>query len=121
MFYKLINSLKFNIIIKKKNFFVDNNKNNLKLLNLFIKLNIVKFIKVDNKIIHVTINNKIYFKNIKNMYKPSRLIHISLKNIKKMTYKKGWISILSTDKGLMTNLESIKKKVGGTLIMYLII
>lgn len=121
MFYKLINAVKFNALIREKNFFVDNNKNNLKFIELLIKLNIIKYIKIKNRLIFIEINKNIIFKNIKNMYKPSKLVYIDQKNIKKITYKKGGIFILSTDKGLMTNLESINRNVGGVLLAYLII
>ena len=90
MFYKCINGLKLSILYNKKGFLISKNKNNLNLLKTLLKINVVKFIKIDEKFIHVYINyinNKPVFNNITNMFKPGHKLIISLKNLKKISYK----------------------------------
>jgi ribosomal protein S8 len=47
--------------------------------------------------------------------KPSFKTFIKAKQLKKLTFKKTAL-ILSTSKGLMTNVNCIKKKIGGVLL-----
>lgn len=120
MFFKLINTLKININLKKKIMRLKLNKNELILIKLLIKLNIIKFTKkLNNNIYDVFLNYNCNFKNIKNLYKPSRKFFLSYNELKKITLKKNWILILSTNKGLLTNFELIKKKTSGILILKL--
>lgn len=119
MFYKCLNGVKLSILYNKKGFIVSKNKNNLDLLKTLIKINIIKFIRIDSKYIYVYINyinNKPVFKNITNMFKPGHKMRISLKNLKKISYKYNWILILSTSKGILNNFEAIKEGVGGIII-----
>lgn len=119
MFYNCINNLKLSILYNKKGFIVKNNKNNINLLKNLIKINLIKFIKIENSIIYVYINyinNKPIFKFIVNLFKPGHKIYISLKNLKKISYKNNWILILSTNKGLLNNFDAIQKKTGGLLL-----
>ena len=119
MFYKCTNSLKLAIIYNKKGFIIQNNKNNINFFKSFIKLGIIKFIKIEKIYIKVYINyinNKPIFKNITNLYKPGRKMYVSLKNLKKINDKHNWIIILSTNQGIMNNFEAVKKKIGGVII-----
>ena len=119
MFYKCINGLKLSILYNKKGFLLPKNKNNVNLLKTLLKINVVKFIKINDKNIHVYINyinNKPVFNNITNMFKPGHKLIISLKNLKKISYKHNWILILSTSKGVLNNYEAMEKGVGGILI-----
>jgi len=119
MFYKCVNGLKLSILYNKKGFIIKNTKNNINLLKIFLKINIIKFIKIENKYIYVYINyinNKPVFTNIINLFKPGHKIFISLKNLRKISMKHNWIFILSTSKGLMNSYEAIEKKTGGMLI-----
>ena len=107
------------ILYKKKGFIIKNNKQNLNILKLYIKINIIKFIKIENKNIFVYINyinNKPIFKNIVNLYKPSHKYSISLKELININNNHNWILILSTNKGLMNNFEAVKKGFSGILI-----
>lgn len=120
MFYKCLNAIKMTILYNKKGFIIDKNKNNLDLLKILLKINIISFIKINNNSIYVHINyvnNKPIFKNITNLFKPGHKLHISLKNLKKISYKHNWILILSTSKGVLNNFEAINQNVGGILIM----
>ena len=119
MFYKCLNGLKLTILYNKKGFIVNNNRNNLELLKVLLKINVIKFIKINNKHIYVYINyinNKPIFKNITNLFKPSHKLYISLKNLKKISQKYNWIMVLSTSKGVLNNFEAIEEGVGGVLI-----
>jgi len=119
MFYKCLNGLRLTILYNKKGFIINRNKNNLDLLKVLLKINVIKFIKINKKQIYVYvnyINNRPIFKNITNLFKPSHKLYISLKNLKKVSYKHNWIMILSTSKGLLNNFEAIKEGVGGVLI-----
>jgi ribosomal protein S8 len=124
MFYKLINLIKINYNLKKKKLILKYNlsKNDFKIAKLFIQLNIIKIIKKEeNKlVIYFTYrkNNPVFY-NIKNLYKPSRPFFINLNQILKINKKNNNIFILSTNKGLMTNFEAEKNKVGGILIFTL--
>lgn len=119
MFFKCINSLKIAILYNKKGFIIVNNRNNLKILKIFLKLKIIKFLKIlDNKI-YVYINyikDKPIFCNIVNLFKPGHKYFISLKDIKKINYNHNWLIIISTNKGLMNNYEAEEKKLGGLAI-----
>lgn len=119
MFYKCINGVKLSILYNKKGFIIEKNKNNIELLKNLIKINLIKFIKIENNkiIVYINyINNEPIFKNIVNLFKPGHKMVISLKNLKKISEKHNWILILSTNKGLLNNFEAINQKVGGVLI-----
>lgn len=53
--------------------------------------------------------------HIKRISKPSRRVYLSLKEIKPVRRGYGMM-ILSTPKGLLTNKEAVKEKVGGEVI-----
>jgi len=113
----LINLIKLNLIYKKKIIKYKYSKKNINMIKILINLNIIKYIKKNNKIIYIHINN-FYKKNyINNFYKPSRSLFLKNSIIRKLTLKKKWIFLLSTNKGIITNFEAIKKKIGGLLIL----
>lgn len=119
MFFNCINLIKISIKHKKKGFIILNKKNNINILKIFIKIKLIKFIKIqDNKII-VYINyikNKPIFKNIVNLYKPGNKKFITLKTLKKITLKHNWILIISSPKGIINNFDALKIKTGGLLL-----
>ena len=118
MFYRLINNIKIAIIYKKKLIRLNLNKTEINFLKILLKLNIIKFIKKNkNNRYDIIINHNNNFKNIKNLFKPGQKISISLNELKNLSFKKNWILILSTNKGVLTNFEAIKKKTSGFLIM----
>lgn len=117
MFFNIINLIKIGLKYKKKYIKTNLNKNNKNLIKILIKLNFIKFIKLEKKNTYfIFINNSNPFKNIKNLYKPSSKFSISYKELKKLSLKKKWIMILSTNNGILTNFESIKKRTSGILI-----
>ena len=91
MFYTILNKLKLNLIRKKKNIKLKLNKSDLLIINIFLKLNIIKYIKKINNqsqfIITLNLNSK-SFHFYQNIYKTSQLKIISLKELKKITLKK---------------------------------
>jgi ribosomal protein S8 len=113
----LINLIKLNLIYKKKIIKYRYYKKNINIIKILINLNIIKYIKRNNKIIYLYINNFYKHNYINNFYKPSRSIFLKNSIIKKLTLKKKWIFLLSTNKGVITNFEAVKKKIGGILIL----
>lgn len=61
--------------------------------------------------------NGCIFKNIKNIYKPSKPVFMTLAQINKINKKNNRIFLLSTNKGLLTNYEAELKKTGGIVIL----
>jgi len=121
MFHKIINSIKNNYNLKNDYVKIDKlNTNDIKIIQIFMKLNIVNHIKIKDNSYYLYLkylNNNTIFGNIKNFHKPSKPYFLSLKEIKKTNKKKNNIYILSTNKGLITNFEAEKKKIGGLLIL----
>lgn len=120
MFFNTINTLKLNYLLKKKNLKIKLNKKELKILKIFLQLNIIKLIKINKNIFNIYfqyINNEPVFYSIKNIYKPSKPTFISLKQINKINKKSNYIFFISTNKGLVTNLEAEKYGIGGVLIL----
>lgn len=121
MFFKLLNKIKINNIIKKKILITSLNKNELGLLKKLIKLNIIKFVfKKNNKyiiILNFFKKNKLIF-NIKNLFKPSNNKILKFKNIKKIN-NNNKLLIISSNKGIINNYEAEKKKIGGLIISYI--
>ena len=117
MDFNLINLINLNLIYKKKIIKYKYNKKNTNIIKILVILNIVKYVKKNNKIIYLYINNFYKHNYINNFYKPSRSLFLKTSIIKKLTFKKKWIFLLSTNKGIMTNFEAVKKKLGGILIL----
>jgi ribosomal protein S8 len=113
----LINLIKLNLIYKKKIIKYKYNKKNLSIIKILIILNIIKYVKRNNKTIYIYINNLYKHNYINNIYKPSRSVFLKNSIIKKLTLKKKWVFLLSTNKGIITNFEAVKKKTGGILIL----
>jgi ribosomal protein S8 len=121
MYYNIINLIKMGYLYKKKNLKIKIYKNQQQLLKILIQLNMIKFLKkidnYNNYMIYLTyVNNKPIFSNIKNLYKPSKIYYITLKNLIKFNKNNRSIILMSTNKGVMTNFEAINLKCGGILI-----
>jgi len=121
MFYKTINLIKNNYNLKNSYVKIDKlNKNDFKIIKIFMKLNIIKSIKIKNKKYFLYLkylNNNNVFGHIKNLHKPSKPFFLNLKEIKKINKKKNNIFLLSTNKGVITNFEAEKNQIGGLLIL----
>lgn len=121
MFFKTLNKIKINNIIKKKILIIDKNKNELNFLKKLIKLNIIKYVFSKNNKYILILNffkkNKLIF-NLKNLYKPSHNKIIGNKVINKIN-KKNKLFLLTSNKGIINNYEAEKKKTGGLIITYI--
>ena len=117
MKHELINLIKLNLIYKKKIIKYKHNKKDTNIIKIFIILNIIKYIKKTDNNTYIYLNNFYKHNLLTNLYKPSRSIFLKNIIIKKLTFKKKWIFLLSTNKGIMTNFEATKKKLGGILIL----
>lgn len=117
MFYKIINLIKINLILKNKIIRVKLYKNDFVIINIFIKMNIIKSVKKIKNFYLINLNLSSMFENIINLYKPSQIKIISLKELKKINKKRSNIFYISTNKGLINNFEAEKKKTGGILVM----
>lgn len=121
MFFKLLNKIKINNIIKKKILITNINNNELLFLKKLIKLNIIKFIYKKGCKYIIILNffkkNKLIFK-IKNLYKTSNFKKLKFSNLKKIN-KKNKLLILSSNKGIIDNFVAEKKREGGIIIAYI--
>jgi len=88
MDHRLINLIKLNLIYKKKILKYNFKKKNINIIKILITLNIIKYIKKNNKNIYIYLNNSIKHNFIKNLCKPSKKIFLKNEIIKKLTIKK---------------------------------
>jgi len=120
MFYKIISSINNNIRNKKKIILIKKNKKIINLLKFFIKINLIKFIKLKNNYIYINLNLQPINKNLiklKNLNKISNIKYIKCKNIEKIN-KNNKLLIISSNKGVLDNYTALKKKTGGIIISY---
>ena len=114
-----VNLLKLAVLNNKKGFVIKKNNLNTNIIKSFIKIGLIKFIKIENKkiIVYINyINNKILFKNIINLWKKNNIKTISYKKLIKINKKYNWIHLISTNKGVLNTYEAIEQKIGGILI-----
>lgn len=119
MFFKIINLIKINYILKKKKLKTKLNKKDFEIIKLFTKLNLIRYVKKNNDYYYIYfkyVGGNTIFYNIKNVYKPSKPSFMNLKEIKKINKKNNNIFLLSTNKGLITNFEAEKNKIGGIVV-----
>jgi len=118
MFYKIINKIKLHLQLKNKFFKTTLIKSDFQILNIFLKLNIIKSVKLYNEKVYIIyLNNESSFKNFLNLHKPSKPVKINLKNLIKINRKNSNLFLISTNKGVINNLEAEKCKIGGFIIL----
>jgi ribosomal protein S8 len=120
MFFNTINLIKNNYHLKKKKLKIKLNLKEKQILKIFLQLNVIKLIKNNKNTYNIYFNyidNEPIFRNIKNIYKPSKPVFINLKQILKINKKNNFIFYISTNKGVITNFEAEKYKIGGILIL----
>lgn len=95
---------------------IDVKSKNKNLLKILIKINFIKYIYKNNDKYYAVINylNKKKLFKIKNIYKKSQEKIIKFKNLKKVKTNNK-ILFISTNKGVLNNFESMKKKTGGII------
>lgn len=124
LFHNSITIINNNLVNKKKKFFLKNNKKTINLLNLFIKLNILKnFKKISKDLLQVEFfffRGNPPIKKIKNYSLCKNKNPISFLKLKKTTKQAASIYILKTNLGFLTNYECILKKEGGILLLKLL-
>jgi ribosomal protein S8 len=118
MFYNIINIVKLHLLLKNKIIKVKLHKKDFMILKIFLKLNIVKYIKkYKNNTYLIYINTETQYTDILNLHKPSKPITINLKNLKKINKKKNNLLYLSTTLGLINSFEAENNKIGGFILM----
>lgn len=114
----MLNLIRINQKYKKKFFKYNFLKNEKSLIKKLIQLNVIKFVKKENNSYLIFLNykhNKPVF-SLKCLFKQSNLKSISIKIIKQIIKKNYTTFIISTNKGIITSKEAIKKNHSGTLI-----
>lgn len=118
MFFNTINKIKSGYHNNKLYSKIKLNKNELKIIQFFVKLGVIKKIIIKDNFYYIFysfIRNKKKFLII-NMYKPSKKKFIKLNILKKLVLKKNWFLLMSTNKGIISSVEAVKLKVGGLII-----
>ena len=107
-----------------KSIYVNNINIALNLLELFEWLGIIEgFFILNDKKIEVFMKqariNRFAFKNIKLISTPGKRVYVSLKQLYMLKDKvgKNVVYILSTDEGLMFDVECIKKRKSGEVLL----
>ena len=121
-----LNQINNAYLSKKEYIIVFSSKFKLLILNLLKKENFIEnyYIINDSKILKVKILLKYYGKNIpilkkiKKISKPSMRVYCNKDNIPVISNGFGRV-IISTSKGLLTDLEAKKQKCGGEIICIL--
>ena len=110
----------------QKSIIISYSKIILILLKMFEELGIIRgFYILDQTKIEVYLKynkSKCVFSNIKIVSKPSRRIYVDI--IKLIKYKnkyQGEILIMSTNEGVLFDLECIKRNIGGEIILRIVI
>ena len=122
MTQKIINTIKINLMYKKKLIKLKLNKYELNIIKALMKINLIKLVKKNNNHYFIYLNyfeDEPLFKNIVNLNKSSKPIFITYNMLKYITYKYNIIIILNTNKGVLTNFEALNYKLGGVLILKL--
>lgn len=122
-YIKFINLYKQNSLAKKTYYTTYVSKKSKKLLAKFIELGLIKHAIYETKnlqTIRIYINyikqEKVY-KNLFNLYKPSRKKNINIKTLRiKKEFSMSSVFILLTSKGIITNFEAMSKNSGGILL-----
>lgn len=122
MINKVILNNLITIFIKNKRKYlkISLNKKDLKYLNFFIQLNLIKFIKKKSSFFILYLNLADLNVKFKNLYKPGRKLILKNKEISKICLKRKKIFLISTNKGLLFSQDAKNLKCGG-LLLYSII
>jgi len=94
---------------------VAHNKKHTKLLKLMVNINIIKYTITDKNQTYIYMQNN-NFTKIMWFSKTSETFFINYEELKKLCNTKKCMFILSTNNGVITNIEAANKKVGGKLL-----
>ena len=113
----LFSKIKNGYLAKKSKIIHQNSKQNINILNIFLREGFIKTYKINSKnqldIYLKYKNNKAVISEIKRLSKPGKRLYIDNKNLYK---KKSGFYLISTSIGILTNLQAKKLNVGGELI-----
>lgn len=115
----IVNKIHLSTMHKKKWLATKFVKNTIPILKIMLKLNIIRYVKYINKIVIIFTNPNSKLK-LKPMSKKIKQ-YIKYKELEKISKKKKWLCILSTNKGLITSKDCIKYKIGGFLLYNVIL
>jgi ribosomal protein S8 len=122
-YIKFITLYQQNSLAKKKYYTLYVNKTIKLILQKFIEIGLIKYVKnskKNNKILYIHINyikSNTVFKKIKSLYKPSRKQNLKLKTLLiKKQLKLNSTLLLLTSKGILTNFEALHQNTGGILL-----
>lgn len=122
-YIKFINLYKQNSLAKKIYYTTYISKKSKKLLEKFIELGLIKHAVSEKKNFQTTriyinyIRQEKVYKNLINLYKPSKKKNISNKTLQiKKQFSTSSTFILLTSKGIITNFEAMTKNSGGILL-----
>ena len=108
---------------KKHMFKIRYNRKHTPLIKLFIQFKLIKQIFHDNRNWFIWPNNSretSFITNLKLLYKPSHRRYVNIETLKKMEGTAyASIYIISSHKGLITNITARKKNVGGIFFFIL--
>lgn len=110
--------MKINSSAKKTYCIINIDKKDFIILNKLINLNIIGgYEKItDTSVCVYILKSAPFLKNIKILHKIREQRKINLKTIKKINKIKKSIYILTTSRGLITNIEAENMKIGGLII-----
>lgn len=113
----LFSKIKNGYLAKKSKIVHQNSKQNINILNIFLKEGFIKTYKINSKnqldIYLKYKKNTAVISEIKRLSKPGKRLYITNKDLYK---KKSGFYIISTSIGILTNLQAKKLNVGGELI-----
>ena len=113
----LISSIKNGYLSKKHKIQQQNSKQNINILNVFIRHGFIKgYSIISSQKLEIFLSykdNSAVLKDIRRISKPSRRIYIQNQNLYK---KKKEIYIITTSLGVLTDFEAKKLNIGGELI-----
>ena len=113
----LFSKIKNGYLAKKSKIINQKSKQNINILNIFLKEGFIKSYKINsNNQIDIYLKykkNKAVISDIKRLSKPGKRLYITNKNLYK---KKTGFFLISTSIGILTNLQAKKLNIGGELI-----
>ena len=113
----LFSKIKNGYLAKKSKIINQKSKQNINILNIFLKEGFIKSYKINsNNQIDIYLKykkNKAVIPDIKRLSKPGKRLYITNKNLYK---KKTGFFLISTSIGILTNLQAKKLNIGGELI-----
>lgn len=117
-----LTKIKFAIKHKHKVCYIRNYFYLQKILKIFIKYNLVKTFKKNTKIIKITLtykNNQPVLKNIIYIWKPTKKQTINYTTLNKL--KKNTLFFIENSNGILSLQECLKKKLGGLLLLKILL